>query len=82
MAKKVIVFEARRDGYGIDQIEEPVTVGELMRMLKDWDEDTPIILSHDGGYTYGSLSRTAYIREEHEGDYGTEYETVDEIGIW
>lgn len=82
MAKRVIVFEASRDGYGIDQIESPVTVGELMRMLKDLDEDTPIIMSHDRGYTYGSLSRTAEIREEIEGEYGTEYETVDEIGIW
>ena len=82
MEKRVIVFGANRDGYGIDQIKNHVTVGELIRMLEDFDEDTPIILSHDGGYTYGSLSRTAEIREEVEGDYGKEYETMDEIGIW
>ena len=39
-------------------------------------------MAHDGGYTYGSISRVASIMEEVEGDYGTEYEGVDEIRIW
>lgn len=38
-----------------------------------------VICSHDNGYTYGSLSTRAEIREEVEGKYGTEFETVDEI---
>lgn len=79
MAKQVLVFSADRTAYGIDQIREPMTVGQLMRMLEDFDEDTPIVLSHDSGYTYGTLSRSADVREEVEGEYGTEYETVDEI---
>lgn len=77
--KQVIVFGADRTGYGIEQIENPMTVGDLMRMLEDIDEDTPIILSHDNGYTYGSLTRGAEIREEVEGEYGPEYEVIDEI---
>lgn len=79
---KAIVFEARREGYGIDQIDRPMTVGELREMLEGVDDDTIFVLSHDGGYTYGSLSRTAGIREEQEGEYGTEYEEIDEISIW
>lgn len=77
--KRAIVFEAHRDGYGIDQLRDVMTVGQLKRMLEDWDDDMIIVCSHDNGYTYGSLSTRAEIREEVEGEYGTEYETVDEI---
>lgn len=52
---KALVFEAARTGYGIDQITSPMTVGELKRLLDDWDDDTLFILSHDRGYTYGSI---------------------------
>lgn len=53
--RNAIVFEARREGYGIDQIRRPVTVGELKRLLDDFDDDDLFILSHDNGYTYGSI---------------------------
>lgn len=76
---KALVFEARREGYGIDQIEDAITVGELMEMLEAVDDDTIVVLSHDSGYTYGALPRYADIREEREGEYGTEYETIDEV---
>lgn len=75
--KKALVFEARRDGYGIDQVRSPVTVGELKVLLEDIDDDMLFILSHDNGYTYGSLSRYGTIREEVEG----EYEEIDEVLI-
>ena len=80
--KTALVFEASRSGYGIDQIKNAVTVGELRELLADLEDDTMIILSHDNGYTYGSLSRTASVREEAEGDYGPKYEEVDELVIW
>lgn len=54
--KKAIVFEALREGYGIDQIRRPMTVGDLMEILQDCDPDTLFILSHDSGYTYGSIN--------------------------
>lgn len=53
--KKALVFEARREGYGIDQLNSPMTVGELRRLLEDYDDDTLFVLSHDRGYTYGSI---------------------------
>ena len=40
-----------------------------------------VILSHDNGYTYGTLSKNASIREEREGEYGIEYEEVDEAWL-
>ena len=88
--KTAIVFEAFREGYGIDQIQHPVTVGELRALLEDLDDDTLFVLSHDNGYTYGSLSRRATIREEREGEYDaeydfqhdTEYDVIDELRIW
>lgn len=52
---KALVFEAPREGYGIDQIRRPMTVGELKEFLDDFDDDVLFILSHDNGYTYGSI---------------------------
>ena len=80
--KKALVFEASREGYGIDQLRNEVTVGELKAMLADMDDDMMFVLSHDNGYTYGSLSLLASILEEVEGEYGTEYEEIDSTGFW
>ena len=76
---RALVFQADRTGYGIDQIENPLTVRELREMLEELEDDMIIICGHDNEYTYGSLSREAEVREEYEGEYGTEYETVDVI---
>lgn len=52
----VLFIEGKRNGYGIDQCGETLTVGELIALLEDYDEDTPIYLRNDGGYTYGSIT--------------------------
>ena len=50
-------IEAARQAYGPDDLKyKTMTVGELKRLLEDFDEDLPVILSHDGGYTYGAIS--------------------------
>ena len=55
--ERVIVFEAKRDGYSIDQVANyAMTVGELISYLEDYEEDDVVIISHDNGYTFGSLS--------------------------
>lgn len=62
--KTVLIFEARREGYSIDQIlNGAMTVGELKDYLEDYDDETLFVLSHDRGYTYGSIS-TWDVREE------------------
>ena len=64
---RALVFEALREGYGIDQIQNPMTVGELREFLEDFDDDTLFILSHDNGYTYGSIDvRTLEVYTEGE----------------
>lgn len=50
-----LLYQTFREGYGIDQVRRTMTVGELIDFLSDYDEDTPIYLSFDNGYTYGGL---------------------------
>lgn len=63
---RAIVFEADRAGYGIEQVDRPATVADMRRWLEDMDGDDIVILSHDNGYTYGSVScpREYYKNEE------------------
>ena len=73
---KAVVFEASRTGYGIDQIKNPMTVGELISILSDYDEDDIFILSHDKGYTYGSIEE--YSMQEYEKDADGEWVSAEE----
>lgn len=49
-------IETFREGYGIDQVRETFTVGELIEFLEGYDEDMPVYLSFDNGYTYGGIT--------------------------
>ena len=71
MIRKAVVFEAPRQGYEIDQLNSPITVGQLRAILEDYDDDTLFILSHDNRYTYGSIS-----------EYGFSEFSEDEDGEW
>jgi len=79
--RKALVFEARRDGYGIDQIaDHAMTVAELKEILDDYNDDTLIVMSHDRGYTYGSINvYDSY--EAQESDDG-EWENNGELVNW
>lgn len=50
-----LVLEVVREVYGKEDIIGGMTVGELRRFLKWYDDDTKIVLSHDNGYTYGAI---------------------------
>lgn len=52
---KYITIEASRTAYAPNQISRTMTVGELIEILEQYDEDTPVIISNDNGYTYGGL---------------------------
>ena len=54
--KEYVVIEAYREGYSPNQLRGTMTVGELRDYLDVYASDTPVILSHDNGYTYGSVS--------------------------
>ena len=48
-----------REGYSPDQCNDTMTVGELISYLEGFKSDTPIYLSYDNGYTYGSVTEPA-----------------------
>lgn len=55
---------AEREGYSPEQIRETMTVGELTNyLMENFDEDMPIYLSHDGGYTYGGITECSFSEE-------------------
>lgn len=64
----IIYLEARREGYEISQIPETMTVGELIDYLSQFDEEAPIYLSHDMGYTYGGITQRQFEEEWVEED--------------
>lgn len=51
-----LFIEGKRNGYGIDQCGKTLTVRKLIELLSDFDEDTPVYLRNDNGYTYGSIT--------------------------
>lgn len=53
---KKLIYNTFREGYGLDQVHRTMTVGELISFLSDYDEDTPVYLSFDNGYTYGGVT--------------------------
>ena len=55
MNKKILI-EANRNGYSTDQCGKTITAGELIGILTDYDENTPVYISNDNGYTYGNIS--------------------------
>ena len=54
MEKTVLMIEAKREAYGAYDLKT-IKVGELINLLKDYDPDTPVVLSFDKGYTYGGV---------------------------
>lgn len=55
-----IIINTNRQGYGTDQIDRTMTVGELIEFLSDYDPETPVYVGNDrtdyGWYTYGGIS--------------------------
>lgn len=52
-----LFINVKRNGYGIGQCGKTLTVAELIELLQEYDEDSPIYLCSDNGYTYGSITR-------------------------
>lgn len=62
-----IAIEAHRKGYSPDQVPYTMTVGQLIGYLSDYEDDTPVYISNDRGYTYGGIGWED-IREIEEDD--------------
>lgn len=52
-----LFISGKNNGYGTDQCGKTLTVGELIEILQEYDEDSPVYLRNDNGYTYGSITR-------------------------
>lgn len=53
---EVAVIKATREGYSIEQVvKKAMTVKELIAELRQFDEESPVIISNDNGYTYGPI---------------------------
>ena len=50
-----VMIESNRTGYTTKQCGRTFTVGELIEFLEQFDEELPVYLSNDNGYTYGSI---------------------------
>lgn len=66
-----LYIEGRRSGYSPDDCGKTLTVGELIEILSDFDEDLPVYLRNDNGYTYGNITERTIIPSEdlEEGDH-------------
>ncbi len=66
---KALFIEGNCNGYDTEQCGKTMTVGELIEYLSEYDEDRPVYIRNDNGYTYG------HIREE---DINTEEEIAED----
>lgn len=67
-----VIINAKREGYGTDQIRNTMTVGELIDYLNGCDPDAPIYIGNDrkdyGWYTYGGIMNWDIEETEDEAD--------------
>ena len=56
MEKQVVYITAKRDGYALSQVNT-ITVGELINILERFEDDCPIYLNHDNGFTFGGINK-------------------------
>lgn len=55
-----IFIEGRRNGYDTEQCGRTMTVGELIEYLEQFDEESPVYLNNDRGYTFGSITESSF----------------------
>ena len=60
-----LIINTSRDAYSVKDILNTMTVGDLKAFLEDFEDDTPIYLSFDNGYTYGAVKENT-IEVEYE----------------
>lgn len=69
---KALFIEGRRNGYSPSQCGNTMTVADLMAYLEQFDEDTPVYLKNDNGYTYGSIDEMSFEEQDDEDEEGDE----------
>lgn len=59
-----LFIEGRRNGYNPNQCGRTMTVGDLIGLLEDYDENAPVYIINDNGYTYGSITEDSFSKHE------------------
>ena len=54
------ILNTEREGYAINQVRSTMTVAELRDFLDYYDDETPVYLSFDNGYTYGGITEDKF----------------------
>lgn len=44
-----------RNGYSPDQCGPTLRVADLIEILQQYDDETPVYIRNDNGYTYGNI---------------------------
>ena len=52
---KALFIEGNRSGYAPEQCGDTLTVKELIEILGQFDDDSPVYIRNDEGYTYGHI---------------------------
>lgn len=76
----MLILNAKRNGYSPAQCGKSMTVGELLAYLEDCNPEDQIFLSHDRGYTYGSISERDF-EECEELDEDEDLEESEDQGM-
>ena len=70
--KENLILNTKREGYGTDQCGTTLTVGELIELLQDYDEDMKVYFGNDyrGSYwyTYGSITEDDFYLEAEDNE--------------
>ena len=71
-----LILNVNREGYAVDQISHTMTVGELISMLEDYDENTPVYFGNDRRgnewYTFGGVDEYCFFEYETDDDEESE----------
>lgn len=62
--ERLIIEAHGGEGYSFSQIQNTMTVGELIAALQEYDEDAKIYLSYDNRYTVSGLNSSMIEAEE------------------
>lgn len=62
----MLFINAKRNGYSPEQCGHTMTVGELINMLSDFDENEKVYLTYDNKYTFGSITQWDFLDESND----------------
>lgn len=81
MTRKPLFIDSNSNGYEPSQCGRTLTVRGLIELLSDFDEERPVYLRFDNGYTYGSISYDDIATAEDVGEFFEEDCLGEEEGL-